>query len=46
MHLAGFEAVRILGIEGLAWIAVDAVGADDERHLESALICARAVELG
>lgn len=44
MRLAGFEAVRILGIEGPAWIAVDAAEADDERYLKSALLCARAVE--
>jgi SAM-dependent methyltransferase len=41
---AGFEDVRVLGIEGPAWTAVDAAGPDREAHMSAALLCARAVE--
>jgi hypothetical protein len=41
---AGFEDVRVLGIEGPAWTAVDAAGPDSEAHMNAALLCARAVE--
>ena len=41
---AGFEDVRVLGIEGPAWTAVDAAGPDSEVHMNAALLCARAVE--
>lgn len=44
LQLAGFAEIRILGIEGPAWIAVDAAGGEEERYLESALLCARALE--
>ena len=40
----GFEGVRVFGVEGPAWPAVDAAGPDAERHLQAALLCARAVE--
>jgi len=41
---AGFEGVEVFGLEGPAWPAVDAAGLESERHLEAALVCARAVE--
>jgi ubiquinone/menaquinone biosynthesis C-methylase UbiE len=44
LRSAGFADVRIFGVEGPAWIAVDAVDADGERLMESALLCARALE--
>jgi len=39
-----FENVRVLGVEGPAWMAADAAGADAKEVLESALRCARALE--
>src|SRR5262249_39255401 len=41
---AGFEVVRVLGVEGPAWMAVDAAGAEGDRLVDSALLCARALE--
>lgn len=41
---SGFVDVRILGIEGPAWIAVDAAGSDSDAHMNAALLCARAME--
>lgn len=41
---AGFEGVRVFGVEGPAWTAVDAAGPDAEGHLQAALLCARALE--
>src|SRR5262249_38912896 len=45
MNRAGFADVQVFGIEGPAWMAVDAAGSDREATLmESALRCARLVE--
>jgi SAM-dependent methyltransferase len=44
VNRAGFEDVRVLGVEGPAWIAVDAAGADGDQLLDSALLCARVLE--
>jgi ubiquinone/menaquinone biosynthesis C-methylase UbiE len=41
---AGFEGVRVFGVEGPAWTALDAAGLGAEGHLQAALLCARAVE--
>jgi ubiquinone/menaquinone biosynthesis C-methylase UbiE len=41
---AGFEDVRVFGVEGPAWTAVDAAGEDGARLMDSALLCARALE--
>jgi hypothetical protein len=40
----GFDDVRVFGVEGPAWTAVDAAGADGDRLIESAMLCARALE--
>jgi ubiquinone/menaquinone biosynthesis C-methylase UbiE len=41
---AGFERLRVFGVEGPGWTAVDAAGEEGERLMESALLCARALE--
>lgn len=45
LDAAGFEEVRVLGIEGPAWTAVDAAGPERwESYLPSALLAARLTE--
>lgn len=45
LDTAGFQQVRILGVEGPAWTAVDAAGPDREQaYLAGALLCARLTE--
>jgi hypothetical protein len=40
---ADVEGVRIFGVEGPGWTAADAAGADGDRLMDSALLCARAL---
>ncbi|MBX3264692.1 MAG: methyltransferase domain-containing protein [Labilithrix sp.] len=44
LRQGGFEDVRVFGVEGPGWTAVDAAGADGGRLMDSALLCARALE--